>query len=41
LDAFENDWEKRWLIERAIEIVSKSGALEARKTREATMRGLR
>jgi uncharacterized protein with HEPN domain len=24
LDAFENDWEKRWLIERAIEIVSEA-----------------
>ena len=24
LEAFENDWEKRWLIERAIEIVSEA-----------------
>jgi uncharacterized protein with HEPN domain len=24
LDAFESDWEKRWLIERAIEIVSEA-----------------
>jgi uncharacterized protein with HEPN domain len=24
LDAFEGDWEKRWLIERAIEIISEA-----------------